>query len=122
MFLPALARRDASHHLGSVRDGLLRVERAFFAGETLHQQASVFIDQYAHLPAAFTTFSAASFIPSATVKFNPDSINIFRPNSTFVPSMRTTIGTPTLNSRAAVTTPVAKVSQRKMPPKILIST
>ncbi len=36
--------------------------------------------------------------------------------------MRTTIGTLTLSSRAAATTPVASVSQRRMPPKILIST
>ncbi len=36
--------------------------------------------------------------------------------------MRTTMGTLTASSRAAATTPVASVSQRRMPPKILIST
>src|SRR5580692_12579097 len=109
MFLPALARRDSAHHFRSVRDGLLRVKRSLFAGETLHQQPCVFVDQDAHYAAPplcaaanFTTLSAASRMPSATVKFNPDSISIFRPSSTFVPSMRTTIGTPTLNSLAAV--------------------
>src|SRR5580704_3064065 len=98
MFLPAFARRDPAHHFGPIRDGLLRMERSLFAGKTLHQQARLLIHQYAHLPAAFTTFSAASRIPSAMVKFNPESINIFRPNSTLVPSMRTTMGTLTLSS------------------------
>src|SRR5579871_6107652 len=121
MFLPALARCDAAHHLRLVRDGLLRVERAFLAGEALHQHARVFVDQDAHA-AAFTTFCAASRIPSATVKSKPDSSKILRPSSTLVPSMRTTIGIATFNSRAAATTPVASVSQRKMPPKILIRT
>src|SRR5579863_6826799 len=111
MFLPALAWRDSSHHLGPVCDGLLRVKRSFFAREALHQNASVFVNQDAHrlapacAAASFTTFSAASRISSATVKFNPESTSIFRPNSTLVPSMRTTMGTLTLSSRAAVTTP-----------------
>ncbi len=61
-------------------------------------------------------------MPSATVKLNPDSIRILRPSSTLVPSMRTTIGTLIASSCAAATTPVARVSQRRMPPKILIST
>ena len=41
MLLAALARRDAAHHFGAVGDGLLGVERAFLAGEALHQQARV---------------------------------------------------------------------------------
>ena len=61
-------------------------------------------------------------MPSATVKFKPESSRILRPSSTLVPSMRTTMGTLMLSSRAAATTPVASVSQRRMPPKILIST
>ena len=44
------------------------------------------------------------------------------PSSTLVPSMRTTMGTWMLRSRAAATTPVASVSQRRMPPKMLIKT
>src|ERR1035438_8319981 len=36
--------------------------------------------------------------------------------------MRTTMGAAMFRSRAAATTPVASVSQRKMPPKMLIST
>src|ERR1044072_5777641 len=40
-----------------------------------------------------TTFSAASFIPSATVKFMPESRITRCPSSTFVPSSRTTTGT-----------------------------
>ena len=73
-------------------------------------------------PASATTFSAASFMPSATVKLKPDSARILRPSSTLVPSMRTTMGTWMFSSRAAATTPVASVSQRRMPPKMLIST
>ena len=42
--------------------------------------------------AAATTFSAASFMVSATMKFNPDCFRISRPASTFVPSSRSTIG------------------------------
>src|SRR5579862_6678805 len=121
MFLPALAGGDSADDLGVVSDGLLRVEGAFFAGEALHQHAGVFVHQDAHA-VAFTTFSAASRMPSATVKFNPESSRILRPSSTLVPSMRTTIGMETFNSRAAATTPVASVSQRRMPPKILINT
>src|SRR6185312_17567656 len=124
MFLTAFAGRDAAHHFGSICDGLSGVERAFAAGKALHDQARVFIDENAHArpPASFTTFSAASFIPSATVKLKPDSNSISRPFSTLVPSMRITTGTFMFNSRAAVTTPVARVSQRRIPPKILIST
>ena len=38
----------AAHHLRAVGDGLLRVECAFLAGEPLHDQASLFVNQYAH--------------------------------------------------------------------------
>ena len=65
---------------------------------------------------------APSFIPSAIVKFNPDSRRIFWPSSTLVPSMRTTTGTFTCSSFAAATTPVARTSQRKIPPKMLMKT
>ena len=59
----ALAGRHAADDVGAVGDGLLRVERAFLAGEALHDQSRVFVYQYAHSfasAASFTTFSAAS--------------------------------------------------------------
>jgi hypothetical protein len=100
MFLAALARRNASDDGGSVGDGLLGVESSLFAGEALDQHARFFVDEDAHA-ANLTTFSAASRMPSAIVKFNPESLRICRPSSTLVPSIRTTTGCLTLNSRAA---------------------
>ena len=44
----ALARRDPAHHVGAVGNGLLGVEGAFLAGEALHEQARILIDEYAH--------------------------------------------------------------------------
>src|ERR1043165_7148884 len=102
MFLAALARSHAAHHLRSVGNRLLRVERRLAAREALHQQSRILVYQDAHC-ANLTTFSAASRMPFATVKLNPDSVSILRPNSTFVPSIRTTIGTVTFKSRAAFT-------------------
>src|SRR5580704_12233438 len=46
----------------------------------------------------------------------------FFPSSTLVPSNRNTIGNLMLVLRAASTTPVASVSTRRIPPKMLIST
>src|SRR5271155_5346008 len=114
MHQPALARRDAANHLGAVIDGCLRVETGFASGEALKQDSRVLIHQNAHAldpRAASTTLSAASRIPSATVKLKPDVLKISCPFSTFVPSMRTTIGAFTLSSLAAFTTPVASTSQ-----------
>ena len=71
---------------------------------------------------ARTTCSAASPIESAVVKFRPLSFSICLPSSTFVPSMRMTIGTRTPRSVTAAMTPCASTSQRRMPPKMLIST
>src|SRR5206468_89041 len=104
----AFARRDSTDDLRLIRDGLRCVECRLFPGESLKKDFGIFVDEYAHF-ASPTTFSAASRIPSATVKLNPDSIKIFRPSSTLVPSMRITMGTLTARSRAAATTPVAKV-------------
>src|SRR5690242_13801652 len=109
MRLAALSRHDASHHLGLVIDGGLRVEARFAPRESLENHPRVLIDENAHL-ASLTTFSAASFMPSATVKLNPESFKISCPLSTLVPSMRTTMGTLTFSSRAALTTPVASTS------------
>src|SRR5579883_221861 len=126
MFLPALARRNAADHRGSISDRLLSVECSFPAGEALHQDPRVLVDQNAHAAtpwdASRTTFSAASRISLATVKFNPESRRILRPCSTLVPSMRTTMGLLTESSRAAFTTPAASVSQRRIPPNMLINT
>jgi hypothetical protein len=49
----------------------------------------------------------------------PDSLMIFLPRSTLVPSRRTTSGTLRPTSFTAAITPSAMVSQRMMPPKIL---
>src|SRR5215472_2938594 len=120
----ALAGSHASNNVGTVRGGVLRVERAFPSRQSLHQQARRFVDQNAHATplAAATTFSAASFMVSATMNFSPLSFRIRRPSSTLVPSSRNTIGNWMLVVRAAVTMPLASVSTRRMPPKMLIST
>ena len=44
----ALAGRNAAHYLGAVIHHLLRVERAFRAGEALHDNLGIFIDENAH--------------------------------------------------------------------------
>src|SRR5262249_4083867 len=83
----AFARGDAADNVRAVLDCLKCVERTFTPGKTLHNQPRIFIDKYthiflmaarlracirsAHLVAA-TTFSAASFIPSATMKLRPE--------------------------------------------------
>src|SRR5204863_389049 len=94
------------------------------AGAVRTDEARFFVHQDAHraLPARATTFCAPSFMPSAMVKFKPLSRRIFCPASTLVPSMRMTTGTCKCNSLAAETTPVARTSQRRMPPKILMNT
>src|SRR5262249_27766014 len=118
----AFARRDAAHHLGAVGDRLLGVEGALRAGEALADDLGVLVDQDGHQAAsltAVTNFSRASARFSADVIFSPDSLRIFLPSSTLVPSNRTTSGTCRLTSRAAATTPSAITSQRMMPPKML---
>src|SRR5580704_14326529 len=124
MLRAAFAGRDTADHLRSVLDHLLRVKTAFTTGETLHQHARVLADENAHRapPASFTTFSAPSFIPAAMVKFSPELRRISCPCFTLVPSMRTTTGILNLNSFAAFTTPLARTSQRRMPPKIFTNT
>src|SRR5713226_10645699 len=120
----AFAGSDAAGHVCAVLDHLLGVEGAFAAGEALDDQTRFFVDQNAHRapPARATTFWAPSFMPSAMVKFKPLSRRICWPTSTLVPSIRTTTGTFNCRSLAAATTPVARTSQRKMPPKILMNT
>src|SRR5215469_5021688 len=124
--LPAFSRSHSPDHFRAVVHRCLGMKTRFAPGESLNQDARVLIHQYAHAAAAplaaRTTFSAASRMPSATVKLNPEFFRISCPFSTLVPSIRTTIGTWIFNSRAAFTTPVASTSPRRMPPKILIST
>src|SRR6266850_1394661 len=118
------ARSDTANHVRAVFDHLLCVEGAFATGEALDDETRFFVNQNAHRapPARATTFCAPSFIPSAMVKFKPLSRRICWPTSTLVPSMRTTTGTFNCKSLAAATTPVARTSQRRMPPKILMNT
>ena len=49
-------------------------------------------------------------------------MSIARPFSSLLPFMRTTTGTLTERSRTAAMTPSASTSQRRMPPKMLMST
>ena len=74
MFDPALAGRDAADDVRAVFHRLQRMEPAFTARDALNDQSRVFIDEYTHFDpfAAATTFSAASFIPSATMKLSPE--------------------------------------------------
>ena len=67
-------------------------------------------------------FSAASFIPSAGMTARPESLRIAFPSSTFVPSRRTTTGIVQPISFTAFTTPLAMMSHRMMPPKMLMRT
>jgi len=64
----AFARRDSANNIRSVSSAGLGVKRAFTSGNSLDDQPRGFIYQNRHYlpPAAATTFSAASFIVSAT--------------------------------------------------------
>src|SRR5919205_3129447 len=122
MGAPALPRRDASDHLRAVGDRLLTMEGALAAGDTLADHLRGAVDQYGHQRAPFTAptiFLAASSRSSAGITFSPDSRRIALPCSTFVPSRRTTSGTCSPTSFTAAMTPLAMMSQRMMPPKIL---
>src|SRR4029453_7680137 len=88
---PALPGRDASDDLRPIGGRLLGVKRSFPAGEALDDQPGVPVDEYGHyyFPRA-TTFSAASLMVSAVVKFKPLSRSICLPCSPFAPSIRPT--------------------------------
>src|SRR5579864_233638 len=124
MFCAAFTWSDSAHDVGAIFDHLLGMKSSLAASEALNDQASFLVDQDAHRapPANFTTFCAPSFMSFAIVKFKPLSRRICWPTSTLVPSIRTTMGTFSSKSLAAATTPVARTSQRKMPPKILMKT
>src|SRR5690606_24081457 len=121
VLLAAAARRHAADHLRAVGKALLRVERALLAGQALANNFRLGVDQNAHAvpPARATTFEAASVNPVAATTSSPLSASSCRPFSTFVPSSRTTTGTPTCTWRTAASTPSAITSQRTMPPKML---
>src|SRR5947207_15880090 len=76
--MQTMSGSDAADHICAVLNHLLGVEGAFAAGETLDEQASVFVDQNAHRapPASATTFCAPSFMPSAMVRSKPLSRRI----------------------------------------------
>src|SRR4029077_7254012 len=124
MLRSAFAWCDACDDLRAVLQHLLGMKAAFAAGEALDDNARALINKNTHRPppASFTTFSAPSFMLSATVKLKPELRRISFPCSTLVPSMRTTTGIFSFNSFAAFTTPLASTSQRKMPPKMLTNT
>src|SRR5947209_19496864 len=98
----------AADHLGAVGDRLLGMEGALRAGKALVDHRGLGIDEDRHQAAsltAWTTFFAASSNPSAAISGKPDCDRMRRPNSTLVPSSRTTKGTCRLTSRAAETMP-----------------
>src|SRR5258708_2326512 len=119
-----LAGSHAANNVGAVFDHLPGVKTALTSRESLDEEARLFVDEDTHRapPASATTFSAPSFMPSAIPKWRPESRRIFFPSSTFVPSSRTTMGILSCKSLAAATTPVARTSQRRMPPKMLMKT
>src|SRR5207244_9783156 len=90
---PSFAGRHAADNLRSIFCASFGMKCAFTPGDALHDDPRRFVYENAHAAlAAATTFSAASFIVSATMKFSPDSFNISLPCSTFVPSSRNTTG------------------------------
>src|SRR3989442_1086627 len=120
---PALARGDPAHHVRAVVPAADRVEGPVLP-HPLDEEARVLADEDAHRapPAAATTFFAASVIWSAVAKFRPEVRSISLPFSSLLPFLRTTTGTLTSSCFTAAITPSASTSQRRMPPKMLMST
>src|SRR2546428_471655 len=116
--LPAFAGCGARPHLGAVADHLPRVERSVAAGNALHHQAGLLIDEDAHAAFALATacFTASSMSVSAG---KPACVRIWTASSSLVPVSRMTSGTLSGNWRVAWTMPLATSSQRVMPPKML---
>src|SRR5579863_7905379 len=122
MDLAAFARRGAAHHLGAIGDCLFGMKGALAAGKALADDPGVLVDENGHYLEPFTaltTFSAASARSLAEVMARPDLARISLPNSTLVPSRRTTNGTLSEISFAAATIPSAMMSHFMMPPKML---
>src|SRR5271170_6825703 len=117
----AFAGRGAADHLGAVGNRLLGMKRAVLAGKALADDFGVLVDEDGHHAAsrtALTIFCAASSRSSAELTLDLAMISL--PSATLVPSSRTTSGTRKPTSFTAATTPSAMMSQRMMPPKMLI--
>ena len=74
MLRAAFTRSHAANNVCPILYRLNGVKRAFAASDALNKQPGILIGKHAHLIPLVdaTTFSAASFIPSATMKFNPE--------------------------------------------------
>src|SRR5690606_763339 len=128
--LTTFARRNTANHLGAVSNSLFRVEGALRTGKTLTNNFSVFVNLNAHdfplgpyaLAAAATPFWAAPVKSVSAMMFKPLSVSTFAPSSALLPCRRTTTGTFTPTSLTAPITPSAIMSQRTMPPKMLMNT
>src|SRR6185503_6681136 len=116
----ALPRRHAAHDHGAVFLAARGMEGAFLAGDPLHEDSGVAIDEDAHARApraSATTFLAPSPMSSAITRERPDSASIFLPCSTLVPSARRTTGSVRPSFFTAAMMPSASRSTRRMPPK-----
>src|SRR5262249_47751874 len=100
----AFSRHHTGDHVGAVFLRALGMKGAGLAGDALHQEAGIFVDENAHL-ASSTIFLAPSAMSLAATRLRPESARIFLPSSTLVPSRRTTSGTFKPTSLTAVTTP-----------------
>src|SRR5262249_31693359 len=122
----ALPRRDTADDPRAVFLAPERVEGALAPGDSLHDHARRAIDQNRHryfaLRASSTAFAAPWPMSSAVAKLRPDSASIFRPSSTFVPSIRTTTGIESPSFLMAAMSPSASRSHRRMPPNTLMNT
>src|SRR6202162_3203589 len=117
----AFAGRGAADHLSAVGNRHLGMEGAVLAGEALADDLGVLVDEDGHYAPPFTAltiFCAASSRSSPEVTLRPDSLMIFLPRSTLVPSRRTTSGTFSPTSLTAATTPSAITSHFMMPRKM----
>ena len=140
MLCAALAGRDAADDLRAVLNHLLRVEAAFASGEALDDDASIFVNENAHvlsierdeekvslmppIPSwpALRSFPLRLSCPSATVKFRPESRRISWPCLHVGAFHAYDDGNLEFQLFAAFTTPLASTSQRRMPPKMFTKT
>src|ERR1041385_2401976 len=103
-----------------VGDHLPRVERAVPAGDALHQEARVLVDEDAHAARAFAAATARFTAWSMSVRAEkPAAVRIWTASASFVPVSRITRGTLRESWRVASTMPFATSSHRVMPPKML---
>ncbi|KAF4531030.1 hypothetical protein B566_EDAN019324 [Ephemera danica] len=100
------------------------MEKPFFTSKPLDKHPATCVDQNTHavLRVRWVISWAASPMEEAKIKSSPDSCSTRRPSSILVPSMRITTGRLSPILCAAFTMPRATISQRKIPPKIFIST